>query len=1043
MPVSVDDPFLLASFSSTTHHHQQQQAVSCTPEERDTELTQDEDESNLLVVAIQGEGVQLYNTADQKCILSYSTPPGYSFAGSAQTHYKSAQLRNVYAVIAKGTDIPAKEEGKVVWMWKDESNANNSLARSDSAMTEDTVKPSTARKTVHKFDRKIHQLFVSPILPDHVLFTNTDGSISLVTEDLKRVVNTKDFQTAPASKPSKKEKKGAAAQEKSGNTIWATTYNTSYSWIPASALARNILIVMTAVESAAGKSIVTLSYVNEEQRGFTTLGQVEIQAAAGASGFAFDAKSGQLSFMTADGHLKIFNFELSQGDHIVSATESLTLPLPGYAVSAVTPATKPAKKGNKVAMEIDPKVHRIDTVALGDNYLAVAGIHQNNGKAEQTLTIWDIRYGTLQAKHVIPGSPTAHNGICQLALLPGSVLVMTISTLLNTTIKSDIYLCHFYAEPMSLLGAMGRMRDTAPFLGQNGQFIAQDAYTSTMTALLTPANMTGVVKASELTAEGTDLEKQLEASQRAENEALESLGSESKTSTIESFEKIFFEHMERKSAEAEKDLMKKFGVDAKEAKTAVKEMEEKRAVAHKQLQQQQHKLKNKKDTQDMDVDIEPVVKAAEPTVSKKKKKKAAKTAAKKAEKESEAAKDLLDGASSDSSSDDEDDVVDLVSEDEADDDEEKDEEDGDEEQEYVVNEEEEQVRKEAYLKAVEEWRMTEAEAIKNYKAQRRLLRAGRKQVPPPELSHHFVTTVVGRCFSQLSNGQPDLDFWPAKVIEYLIKNQLVGNSNPGAGQSGIALNLMERQQWSLLELALTKFYDIPEMDMIMMLKQVIGLNKNKTTVSTQPSESSPASASVSSKKSKASSSASPASAISVPDIPHFLNLIMAAPRNEVFMHQALKRLSVEEISVVLEVLKGWVIIWDERGGIGHQGQQPDRKQLPGGLPGYGLVVEFTTMILDVHFPSLILSPHLHPLLKEIQQSIRRETDVSNQLEQALRGPLGLFNRKHREMMQRKKATTTVAGAASAAGGGAADKRRRRRWEGGEGIPDYAVEIIHL
>ncbi|KAG0262296.1 hypothetical protein BG011_000124 [Mortierella polycephala] len=1040
MPVSVDDPFLLASFSSTTHHRQQQQAVSCTPEERNTELAQDEDQSNLLVVAIQGEGVQLYNTADQKCILSYSTPPGYSFAGSAQTHHKSAQLRNVYAVIAKGTDIPAKEEGKVVWMWRDESSASSSLVGSDSAMAEDTVKPSTARKTVHKFDRKIHQLFVSPILPDHVLFTNTDGSISLVTEDLKRVVNTKDFQTAPALKSSKKEKKEAAMQEKSGNTVWATTYNTSYSWIPASALARNTLIVMTVVEVAAGKSIATLSYVNEEQRGFTTLGQVEIQAAAGASGFAFDAISGQLSFMTADGHLKIFNFELSQGDHIVSATESLTLPLPGYATSAATPATKPTKKGSKVATEIGSKVHRVDTVALGDNYLAVAGIHQNNGKAEQTLTIWDIRYGTLQAKHVIPGSSTVHNTTCQLALLPGSVLVMTISTLLNTTIKSDIYLCHFYAEPMSLLGAMGRMRDTAPFLGQNGQLIAQDAYTSTMTVLLTPANMAGVVKASELTVEGTDLEKQVEASQRVENEVLESLSSESKTSTVETFEKIFFEHVERKSAEAEKDLMKKFGVDAEEAKTAVKEMEEKRTVAHKQLQQQQHKLK-KKDTQDMDVDMESVIKAADPTVNKKKKKKAAKVAAKKAEKESQAAKDLSDGASSDSSSDDEDDVVDLVSEDEADEDEEKDEEDGEEEQEYVVNEEEEQARKEAYLKAVEEWRMTEAEAIKSYKAQRRLLRAGRKQVPPPELSHHFVTTVVGRCFSQLSNGQPDLDFWPAKVIEYLIKNQLVGNSNPGAGQSGIALDLMERQQWSLLELALTKFYDIPEMDMIMMLKQVIGLNKNKTTASTQPSESSSAPASASSKKSKAASSTSSASAISVPDIPHFLNLIMAAPRNEVFMHQAFKRLSVEEISIVLEVLKGWIIIWDERGGIGHQNQLPDRKQLPGGLPGYGLIIEFTTMILDVHFPSLILSPHLHPLLKEIQQSIQRETDVSNQLEQALRGPLGLFNRKHREMMQRKKATTTVTGAAN--GGGTADKRRRRRWEGGEGIPDYAVEVIHL
>ena len=35
------------------------------------------------------------------------------------------------------------------------------------------------------------------------------------------------------------------------------------------------------------------------------------------------------------------------------------------------------------------------------------------------------------------------------------------------------------------------------------------------------------------------------------------------------------------------------------------------------------------------------------------------------------------------------------------------------------------------------------------------------------------------------------------------------------------------------------------------------------------------------------------------------------------------------------------------------------------------------------------------------------------------------------------------GSGNSGAGGAGDKRRRRKWEGGEGIPDYAVEIIHL
>ncbi|KAF9968091.1 hypothetical protein BGZ70_006753 [Mortierella alpina] len=1080
MPVNVDDPFLLASFSSTTHQHQHQPAVSCTPEGRDG-LVHAEESSELLVVAIQGEGVQLYNTADQKCVLSYSTPPGYSFSGSAQTIQRSEHVRHVYSVIAKGTDVPAKEEGKVVWMWKDESSTSvTSLAMADAAMEEDTVKPTAAAKSVHKFDRQIQQLFVSPLLPKHVLLSNTDGSISLVTEDLKRVVSTKDFFTAPEVKTAKKGKKDAAAAlEKTGSTIWSTTFNTTGSWISSSALAPNTLIIMTIVElTSERKTTVSLKYVNEEQRGFSTFGEVDIEAAAGASGFAFDVQSGQLSFMTAAGQLKIYNFVTSQGNYVVSATEMLTLPLLGYAISSAAPAPKASRKGSKAPVEIDAKISRVDAVALGDNYLAVAGIHQTNGKDEQTLTIWDIRYGTLQAKHVVPGTFSVQNTTCQLALLPGSVLVMTISTLHNTTIKSDVYLCPFYAEPMSLLGAMGRMKDTAPFLGQTGALVAQDAYTATTTALLAPSDIAGVVKVKGLIADGDGLEKQLKEAQTAERKALESLGSESKTSTAQEFESEFFKHVEQQTAEAVSHLMDRFGVKSDDVQTAMKAEEEKKMAVQKQAGA----------AQDMDVDPAPLVAPVDTNSGKKKKNKASKAAAKevkevkkdtkaegknksKAKPKSKAAEAVMDGSSSESSSDDEEDegeeepeVIDLSSDDERN-------ADNDEEQEYELNDVQERDRMEVYRNAVDEWRKTEAEAIKNYKVQRRLLRAGRKQTPLPELSHHFVSTVVGRCFSRLSNGQPDMGFWPAKVIEYLIENQLVGNSNPGAGQSGIVLELMEREQWSLVELALKKLHDIPEMDMVLMLKQVIGLNKSKassatsgpsatasqgTPASTKASHnstsSSSSSASASASSASSASTASPAVSTAVPDIPHFLNVIMAAPRNEIFMQQAVKRLTIEELSIVLEILKGWIGIWDERGGIGHQNQQPDKKQLPGGLPGYGLMIEFTTLLMDVHFPSLILSPHLHPVLKAIQKSIQHETEVSNQLEQTLRGPLGLFDRKHREMIRRKKEATvsgfavsnSVQGSAAAGGAGAgADKRRRRRWEGGEGIPDYAVEIIHL
>lgn len=508
----------------------------------------------------------------------------------------------------------------------------------------------------------------------------------------------------------------------------------------------------------------------------------------------------------------------------------------------------------------------------------------------------------------MPGNFTAQNTTCQLALLPDSTLVMTISTLLNTTIKSEIYLCPFYAEPMSLLGAMGKMKDTAPFLGQQGSILAQDAYTSTTTSLLVPSGLSMIGKGKDLLSAGADLDKQLDASHSAERTALTALASESKTSSVQDFEKVFFSHIEHQTADAVSDRLARHNVDSEKVKAAV------------QAEQDRRSNNVKAAPLDMDVDTEPVVKATAETPSSKKAKKAAKAAAKAAketketeeDKKAHTVEDVAGGSSSESSSDedeDEEEVIVLSS-----DDEKHDEADVEEEDEYEVDEFEERNKREANLKAIETWRRIEAAAVKKHKGDRRLLRLGRKHAPLPELSHHFLTTVVGRCFATLANGQPDMSFWPANVVEYLLKNQLVGNSNPGAGEGGIALGLMEREQWSLLELALQKLYDIPEMDMVVMMKQVIGLNKQQpsTTSTTKPSTS-------------------------VPNVASFLNTIMVAPRNDVFMQQAIKRFTAEELAIILEILKDWIVIWDQRGGLGHQNQRPDKKQLLGGLPGYGLV----------------------------------------------------------------------------------------------------------
>lgn len=87
-----------------------------------------------------------------------------------------------------------------------------------------------------------------------------------------------------------------------------------------------------------------------------------------------------ISLIAAEGQLKVFGFEVSQGDHAVSVSETLTLPLPGFAASSTT--VKKSSKGDQESNK------HIDTLALGDNYLALAGNHQQDGKGFELISMF-------------------------------------------------------------------------------------------------------------------------------------------------------------------------------------------------------------------------------------------------------------------------------------------------------------------------------------------------------------------------------------------------------------------------------------------------------------------------------------------------------------------------------------------------------------------------------------------------------------------------------------------------------------------------------
>lgn len=59
---------------------------------------------------------------DQNCIKSWSTPFSVVFNGPARLLTKqndNSLDRYIYVAVASGPDITSKEEGRVVWFWKD------------------------------------------------------------------------------------------------------------------------------------------------------------------------------------------------------------------------------------------------------------------------------------------------------------------------------------------------------------------------------------------------------------------------------------------------------------------------------------------------------------------------------------------------------------------------------------------------------------------------------------------------------------------------------------------------------------------------------------------------------------------------------------------------------------------------------------------------------------------------------------------------------------------------------------------------------------
>jgi hypothetical protein len=338
--------------------------------------------------------------------------------------------------------------------------------------------------------------------------------------------------------------------QKSGKVIWSTVFVTSNAHtrpccIPSSMVPSLSTIVVT-ISNVAGSDVYTikLNYVNVERRSIDVLASIDIKLTEKPVAFTLDPTDGRLTILGATGTWTVWRMQLkhSSSKKITgSLSEHLSIQLNGYRFQ-------------------DEVFGNIAAVApLSDSYVAMVAPRtaKKTGEVEHIISVWDVKYGTLQAEQLIKMTEknTFSKNTCvyNIAVLPNSHLAVTVSSIAAkaatkniksakkmTDTHSVVMLCPYYSEPVSLMAAMGKMKQTVEFMGINDGINSDEniGYSRSGKETVSRDLVFHPDEGSEVVYD--KWVSRLEKYQKQETSALAKLMDESVTQ--EEFSKVFFEH---------------------------------------------------------------------------------------------------------------------------------------------------------------------------------------------------------------------------------------------------------------------------------------------------------------------------------------------------------------------------------------------------------------------------------------------------------------------------------------------------------------------
>jgi len=249
------------------------------------------------------------------------------------------------------------------------------------------------------------------------------------------------------------------------------------------------------------------------------------------------------------------------------------------------------------------------------------------------------------------------------------------------------------------------------------------------------------------------------------------------------------------------------------------------------------------------------------------------------------------------------------------------------------------------------------------------------------ISHHFIANIIDRCFSEER-------FFPIEVLDFMICSKLLSVS-----ETKMLPKLIEKRELGLIEKCLIHIYDIPEPDLVRLLKFFLTEAKEETI-----------------KKFVEDKEEKGAKVLLEGDSPRdfFLYLITSAPRNDIFLQTSVKSLTFSEV-IVSSLSRSFPPRWETHSPpcywpflqvllqflrkMAQRHSEHLYTTLTGRvstkIPTFAQVLDWSSVVIDAHFAQLVLSKEIHPLLKDLQQVVTQEVDCCDKME-TLPGRLSQF-----------------------------------------------------